>query len=568
MSTLHKSPRLYGPQEVTRLILARDWSSTSLGPLSSWSDHLISTLNMILNTNNPVFVFWGDEYRCFYNDGYIPILGKGKHPGVLGACGKDAWPEIWDEYTFPEIQKSRSGKSTWNVDQFIPVYRDGETAEGYFTYGYSPIYDVTGAIAGVLVVANETSDKVFANKRAQTALAINDIQKKSFELAIKDAPLSETLKLLTSLVEAQTTKKSHASVLVVDSSGKHLLTGAAPTLPPVYNQAVHGLVIGEGAGSCGTAAARKTPVIVEDIRTSELWKPYWDFVSQFSFRACWSTPILSSRGEVLGTFALYHDEYYSPTGLDEEIVRIATQTAGLLIERDRAQILRKETEEDLRLAVYARDEFLSIASHELKTPLTALKLDSQIQLRFAERDKKTDDIKKYGKFVKLVMRLDRLVEDMLDISRIQTGRLTVRKEKTNLPEMIRELIERTPSEASITFLSPPEVTAMIDVLRFEQVLTNIFQNARKYAPGSPVEVTLSTQGGLIELRIHDEGPGISPEAQKKIFERFERAISASEVSGLGLGLYISREIIHAHGGSISVESTPGKGATFIIQLPQ
>ena len=227
-----------------------------------------------------------------------------------------------------------------------------------------------------------------------------------------------------------------------------------------------------------------------------------------------------------------------------------------------------ETRRALNEALKVRDEFLSIASHELKTPLTALKLEGQMQEHLAVKRNDEGSRKVFGKVVKLVGRLDRLVEDMLDISRIQTGKLTLRKEDVNLPGIIRELIERTPMEGQLTYSGPDELRANVDVLRFEQVLTNLYQNARKYAPGSPVETLLEDLGERIEIRVVDHGPGIAPEAQKKIFDRFERAVEASEVSGLGLGLYISQEIISAHGGSIALESTPGRGAIFIIRLPK
>jgi signal transduction histidine kinase len=236
------------------------------------------------------------------------------------------------------------------------------------------------------------------------------------------------------------------------------------------------------------------------------------------------------------------------------------------------ELLQKQVE-----ATRMRDEFISIASHELKTPLTSLKLQAQISQRMLKAE--GPEFFSFERVKKLVDttdnqvdRLARLVEDMLDISRINTGKLTIRKSPVDLRELAQEIADRTlPQIASagctLTVDLEPEVVGHWDRYRIEQVIGNLMTNALRYASGKPIWLSVSREGANARLVVRDGGAGISPENQERIFQRFERAVSSGNISGLGLGLYICREILESHQGSIRVESEPGKGAAFIVELP-
>jgi PAS domain S-box-containing protein len=237
---------------------------------------------------------------------------------------------------------------------------------------------------------------------------------------------------------------------------------------------------------------------------------------------------------------------------------------------------RKKVEQELERAVRLRDEFLSVASHELRTPLTSLILKLQTFSRAlrAEADspwaeRRRGDVEMMGRQVK---RLSDLVDDLLDVSRISTGRLDLQLEPVDLVELVRGVasrLEPSAERAHCTLeldLGGPLV-GQWDRLRLEQVVENLLSNAIKYGAGRPIHVRVGSDLGRASLVVRDQGIGIPPEALERIFGRFERAVSDRNYGGLGLGLYITWQIVSALGGSIHVESLPGQGATFTVDLP-
>lgn len=247
-----------------------------------------------------------------------------------------------------------------------------------------------------------------------------------------------------------------------------------------------------------------------------------------------------------------------------------------ITERKAAELERERLLRDALDAVRARDEFLSIASHELRTPLASLQLQLEMLLhppRLAPPMTPDRLEKKLATAARQVERLARLVSELLDVTRIAAGRMKLETEDVDLAHVAEDVVSRFHADAvkagsEVSLDAPAPVQGRWDRSRIEQVLTNLLGNALKFGAGKPIEISVHPEDASARIVVRDHGVGIPKSAMTRIFERFERAQSSSSYGGLGLGLYIARQIVESHGGTISVSSTEGDGATFVIALPR
>jgi PAS domain S-box-containing protein len=254
-----------------------------------------------------------------------------------------------------------------------------------------------------------------------------------------------------------------------------------------------------------------------------------------------------------------------------KVTRDLTQRQHDEEERRRLEAERIRAEEALRI----RDEFLSVASHELKTPLTALQLELYGMRAPVEKGGDGRLERKLGRASRSADRLSRLIEMLMDVSRIATGRLTLSREPFDLRPVIEQVVETmlgTAAQAGcdLSFHPSPEAGALVgswDRLRIEQVVMNLLTNAFKYGAGQPVTLSVSRDADQAIIEVRDHGPGIPAGDLARIFERFERATATGGQGGLGLGLYVSREIVRAHAGTISGRTLADGGACFTVRLP-
>ncbi|KFE57588.1 hybrid sensor histidine kinase/response regulator [Pseudomonas syringae] len=247
--------------------------------------------------------------------------------------------------------------------------------------------------------------------------------------------------------------------------------------------------------------------------------------------------------------------------------------------REQELLLSKlqQTQNELEHAVRMRDDFMSIVSHEVRTPLNGLILETQLRkLHLAKGNSAAFSMDKMQAMVerdeRQIQSLIRLIEDMLDVSRIRTGKLSIRTSAFDLAELVGNLLESfsaqiAAAESSVTYTAEEPVIGVWDEFRIEQVIANLLTNALRYGARKPIEVRVYAVAGQARVEVRDQGIGISPENQRRIFQQFERVAANHAIHGLGLGLFISEQIVAAHGGEIVVESEEGNGSMFRVCLP-
>lgn len=395
------------------------------------------------------------------------------------------------------------------------------------------------------------------------------------EMIALGAPLSDVLDRLMRLSEARV-EGLLASILLLDPEGKRLRHAAGPSLPPAYMRAIDGTPIGPSVGSCGTAAYRKETVIVTDIQTDPLWAPYKYLAEPYGLRACWSTPIVSRRGKVLGTFAMYYREVRSPSRAELLLLKGTKHLAGIAIEK--AQL-----EERLRQAqkMEAFGQLAGGIAHDFNNVLTAIKgnvsLLQAAKLSESERTAITSEISDAAD------RAASLTRQLLSFSRrrlMQPQALDLNEVVAAVVTMLRRLI----GEHIIldTRYAEEEVPVFADASMLEQVLVNLAVNSRD-AMSKGGRLTLETSnvrvdksealqsgrgrpGQYARLSVSDTGAGISAEHLPHIFEPFFTTKESGKGTGLGLSTVL--HIVEQHRGWVEVESHVGVGTTFSLYVPR
>ena len=369
-----------------------------------------------------------------------------------------------------------------------------------------------------------------------------------------------------------------ASILLLD--GEQLLFGAAPKLPDFYNQAIHGVKIGKGIGSCGTAAYTGQGVIVEDIFSHPYWSDFHELARQADLRSCWSEPIMSTTGKVLGTFAIYHRHPHSPESEDIKYIKMAADFASLAIERQKAEqdrISRKAAE----VANRAKSAFIANMSHEIRTPMNAIlgfaHLLAQDSSLTSQQTEHVQIINQSGSY------LLKLINEILDVSKIEAGRVTLNNVSFCLHDFLDDLAVLFRSRAEGKGLQllverdeniPLYVNA--DAGKLRQVLVNLIGNAVKFTETGGVAVRIGVDAAeqavrgkeivRLTVEVEDSGPGISSGDIASIFDAFSQTQAGVKAGGTGLGLAISQKFVEMMGGDISVESEVGTGSCFRIQV--
>jgi len=551
------SPRsdwVVGGGEMGARIRARDWSRTSLGPLGGWPQSLRVAVGMMMPSRAQIVLFWGPDFVVLYNDAYRPVFG-GKHPSALGLPGREAWSEIWEGQLGPLLQGVvDTGEAFWASDLLFCLQRHGYLEETYFDISYDPVRDETGRVAGVFCIVTETTERVVGQRRLATLSRLGQLALQArtgpevLERAaqvLRECPEEAAFALLYEWDAAQQVARLR-STANIDATHP----AAAAAWPFSEGLPAEGLVV--EAKELGLAGLPGGPwpepaqrVVVMPVRMSS--QPPDAFVVVGA----------SPRREVDAGF--------------RDFLKLVTASIGTALSGAKALEAERRRAQALADLDRAKTTFFSNISHEFRTPLTLLLGPLRDELGRGEPGSR----KALEVCYRNALRLLKLVNALLDFSRIEAGRMGARYQRTDLAAFTRELASNFESacargglELRIDCAALP-APAFVDRDMWEKIVLNLMSNAFKYTFEGSIEVRLRAEGGEAVLSVRDTGVGIPPEAMPRLFERFHRieGARARTHEGSGIGLAMVQELVRMHGGDIRAESRPGEGSRFEVRMP-
>ena len=546
-----------GGGEMGALVRAHHWSTTELGPIETWPQSLLTAVDVCLNSRFPMVVFWGASLITLYNDAYRPSFGT-KHPRVLGAPAATLWPEAWHLLGPMMQQVVESGVPTWSEDQMLLMDRSGFSEETYWTFSYSPIRGERGSVDGVFTAVSETTPRVLGERRLRTL--------RELASAASRARSVQDIAKATADVLSENPRDLPFSLLYLGDKQRLLLKGTS-------GQALEHLSVpGEV-----TAASGEGPfdgVLFQVLERGEF--ATIELPGHVHSKRALVLPITSqgqegAAGVLIAGISpqLHFDESYRGfLGLVAGQLATAISTAKAYEEE-------KKRAEALAELDRAKTAFFSNVSHEFRTPLTLML--GPLEDGLADPDHPLPPVQRER--LELVhrssLRLLKLVNTLLDFSRIEAGRVQASYVPTDLARFTADLasafrstIEKAGLRLTVQCAPLPEAV-WVDREMWEKVVLNLLSNAFKFTFAGEIAVTLRVKGGRVELSVRDTGTGIPQEELPRIFERFHRVKGAKGRSyeGSGIGLALVQELVRLHGGEVRVESETGEGSVFIVSLP-
>jgi PAS domain S-box-containing protein len=450
-------------------------------------------------------------------------------------------------------------------------FRRADGVYRWFLTRVTPLRDEGGGIVRWYGVSADIEDRKVAD-------ALLAGEKLLLEMITRGDRLALILDALCRLAEERCSG-ALCSILLVGPDGTSLRHGAAPSLPGAYVKAIDGVTIGPSAGSCGTAAYRAQPVVVSDIATDPLWADYRALALSHSLRACWSTPMCSSEGRVLGTLAVYYREPRRPTPHERDIVERITHLAAVTVERKQAEEALHQTQIELARVtrVTTLGELTASIAHEVNQPLAAIVADASACLQWLAADR--PDLDRVREALAAMVKDGERAADVIGRIRALLSRSRVAPEPCDLAGIVHEVLLLVAPEMGRhgivlqTALAPELPRFVGDRIQLQQVLLNLLMNAAEAMRETPPErrrvVVRSTvecrdDGTWAVLAVEDAGVGFREQDEARLFEAFY----TTKPSGLGMGLSISRSIIERHGGRLWATPNPDHGATFHFALPE
>ena len=560
-----------GDSEMATLMRSHDWSATPVGAVETWSQSLKTSIRIILGSRYPMFVWWGQPMTNFYNDAYAPILGQ-RHPKALGQSAFDVWVDVW-EVVGPQAEAVlNEGKSSWNEDLLLIMERNGYLEETYFTFSYSPVTDDDGGAGGVFCAVTEETKRVLSDRRLRT------LRELAAETA-KARTVESACELSVRVLANNSYDVPFALLYLLDDNG------------------THARLVGTTGIAVGTPASPPEIEIVEALQPPDRWllgqaiatgeaKVIEDLVERFDPLP--SGPWAESPHSAI-VLPLTYSGQERPIGflivgisprraLDDDYKGffdlVATQVTTA-IANARAYEAERKRAEALAQLDRAKTTFFSNISHEFRTPLTLMLGPLEEIVPACSSSLSPEHCEQLQMVQRNGLRLLKLVNTLLDFSRIEAGRSQAVYEPTDLAMLTADLagifracIERAGMRLVVDCPPLPE-PAYVDRQMWEKIVLNLLSNAFKFTFAGEIAVSLRDRHERIELEVRDTGTGIPTDDLPHIFERFHRVQGAKgrTYEGSGIGLSLVQELVHLHGGTIDASSAIGRGTSFTVSIP-
>ncbi len=565
-------PLLPGDSEMARRMRALDWSATDFEPPANWPENLRVAVSICLPCPFPIVIWWGKRFCLLYNDAHLPFLTAEKHPRVLGRPGIECWPELWD-LIGPMLESVRAnGTATWSENAELYYNRRLPQEEVYITWTYAPIFAADGqTVDGIFCPCTETTEQVVGARRLETLrkLGIRSPETRTVEAACRQAAavLSENPRDIP-----------FAAIYVLDANGVEATMQAA--INPEGEQLLPRCLSMSGSDSLSTlplASVLRTKRAVEigdlvsrgvRIRSN----PWPELVSNAIALPIYGTPDTPSGLLVAGVGSRRPWDSNYRTFLE-----LVAGHVGAAISEGKAHEEERLRAEALAEIDRAKTVFFSNVSHEFRTPLTLMlgSLEDILAKRDGEiipEDRAVLDVAHRN-----ALRLLKLVNTLLDFSRIEASRMQASYQPTDLAALTADLASSFRSvveKAGLRLVidcSPLPRLVYVDREMWEKIVLNLISNAFKFTFEGEIGVELasSPDGAAAELTIRDTGTGIPPSELPRLFERFHRVQGARSrtYEGTGIGLALVQELAKLHAGKVSVESEPDRGSAFTVRIP-
>jgi signal transduction histidine kinase/DNA-binding response OmpR family regulator len=549
-----------GGGEMGERMRAIDWTATPLGSPDSWPESLRSALSICLGSRFPIAIYWGSELCLLYNDAWSPILGA-KHPWALGRGAREVWPEIWSTIGPMFADVVATGEATYSEDGLLPMNRHGYVEECYFNFTFTPIRGEGGRVEGIFNAVIETTFRVLSERRNRV---LRDLGERLLPLRSPDEVFEVAA---AALADAD---KDVAFCALYRLEGERARRLAAHRIDDDAAPALISLLDSSAAWPLGRAFASRKVELVTDLtdRSTNVTPGGWPEPANAAF----VVPISDGGGAPQAFLIAGANPRRAVEEQRDLFERAATVLSGALGATQAYEVERKRAEA-LAAIDRAKTAFFSNISHEFRTPLTLMIGPTEDALASPEKSLAGSEL---DIVYRNELRLLRLVNTLLDFSRMEAGRARVRYEAIDLAETIRDLaslfrsaIERA-GLALVIECDPSPEPAYIDREMWEKIVMNLLSNAFKFTFEGTITLSLRYDGEEVVLQVRDTGVGIASEHLPRLFERFHRieGVRARSFEGSGIGLALVQDLVQLHHGTIAAESEVGKGSTFTVRIPR